>query len=290
MTPDVGDLLLGWFEREGRDLPWRHTRDPWAILVAELMSQQTQIARVIPRWHEFLERWPTATACAAEGPAGVVAAWVGLGYNRRAIDLHRAAVRIRDEHGGRVPGDLDTLLELPGVGPYTARAVLAFAHESDGVGVLDTNVARILARRAGARLGRAAAQRLADGIVPAGEGWRWNQAMLDLGATRCRARDPRCEICPVSRGCSWWEAGRPAPDPAVGSAGISGRQSRFEGSDRQGRGRLVAALGGGPVDAVDLAAVMGWTDDPERACRVAATLIADGLAVRDDAGTFRLPS
>mgnify|MGYP003939040293 FL=1 len=281
--------LLDWFDRLGRDLPWRRTRDPWAVLVAELMLQQTQVERVIPRWEAFLERWPEPEDCAAAPLGEVVTAWAGLGYNRRAVNLHRAAVAVCERHRGELPRDLDELLALPGIGPYTARAVLAFAYEDDRVGVLDTNVARVLARRTGRSLGRAEAQRAADAAVPPGEGWRWNQAMLDLGATRCRARQPDCEACPVASGCAWYEAGRSEPDPAVGSAGVSGGQSRFEGSDRQGRGRLVDALRLGPVEAADLARVAGWPDDPPRAARIAATLVRDGLAVEAD-GTYRLPT
>lgn len=281
--------LLRWFDEEGRDLPWRRIRDPWWILLAEAMSQQTQLARVVPRWEWFVDRWPTATDGANASPADLITAWAGLGYNRRARDLHRAAVLIRDRFGGAVPDRLEDLLTLPGVGPYTARAVLAFAHEVDGFGVLDTNVARVLARWHGRRLGRAEAQRLADSSVPVGEAWRWNQAMIDLGATRCRTRDPLCSTCPVSATCAWSTAGRPEPDPAVGSAGASGRQSRFEGSDRQGRGRLLDALRTGPVYPAEFASVMGWSDDEPRSHRVAATLVDDGLAVRGDDGALRLP-
>lgn len=294
ITPVVGErtgssppALLTWFDGRRRDLPWRRTRDPWRILVAELMLQQTQVARVVGRYEDFLDRWPTAEDC-ADAPVGdVVAAWAGLGYNRRAVFLHRAAVAVRDHHDGVLPDDLPGLLALPGIGPYTARAVLAFAHEAD-VGVLDTNAARVLARWAGAPLRPAAAQAAADHAVPPGAGWAWNQAMLDLGATVCRARTPDCDQCPVTGRCAWFALGRPDPDPAVGSAGVSGGQTRFEGSDRQGRGRLVDALRQGPVARTDVAAAMGWPDDPERAERVAASLVADGLAVHHGP-TLRLP-
>lgn len=289
MNDRDGEALLGWFRENGRDLPWRHTRDPWAILLAEAMSQQTQLARVIPRWSSFLHRWPTAASMADGTVAEVITAWAGLGYNRRARDLHRAAVRIRDEFAGTVPDSLEELMTLPGVGPYTARAVLVFAFEADGAGVLDTNVARILARRGGRRLGRAEAQRCADEAVPAGRSWAWNQAMLDLGAVVCRPRNPGCEVCPFDATCAWRAAGRPEPDPAIGSAGVSGRQSRFEGSDRQGRGRLLDALRIAPVPDAVLPEVMGWPDDERRARRVAGSLVDDGLAVRGDDGMLRLP-
>ena len=290
LDPVPTDLLLDWFAARSRDLPWRRTRDPWLVLVSELMLQQTQVARVVPRFETFAAAWPTPAAC-ADAPVGdVIAAWSGLGYNRRAVNLHRCAVAVVADHDGRVPDDLDDLLALPGIGPYTARAVLAFAFERDGFGVLDTNMARVLARRRGRPLRRAEAQAAADAAVPSGSAWAWNQAQLDLGATVCTARSPACDGCPVRVGCAWAAAGRPAPDPAVGSAGVSGGQSRFEGSDRQGRGRLVAAVRSGPVPSEDLARVMGWPDDPDRARRVAATVVADGLVDLDADGSHRLPA
>jgi A/G-specific adenine glycosylase len=171
------------------------------------------------------------------------------------------------------------LLALPGIGPYTARAVLAFAFEQD-VGVVDTNTARVLARTAGGSLSRPQAQARADDLVPAGRGWAWNQAMIDLGATVCTKRSPRCLDCPVAAWCSWRRAGQPSPDPAQHSVGTGGPQPSFAGSDRQGRGRLVAALRRGPVPLADLAPAAGWPGEAERASRVAAGLVADGLAVR----------
>ncbi|MFN8017624.1 MAG: A/G-specific adenine glycosylase [Acidimicrobiales bacterium] len=245
-VPARAEALLAWFAVRRRDLPWRRTRDPWAVLVSELMLQQTQVARVLPRYEAFLQRWPTPAACAAAPQAEVVTAWAGLGYNRRAVNLHRCAKEVVERHGGELPDDLGALLALPGIGPYTARAVLAFAFEADRVGVLDTNAARAHARWAGRPLKPKEAQLAADAVVPMGEGWAWNQAMLDLGATTCTARSPGCEGCPVARWCAWRAAGCPPPDPAVGSHGVAGRQSRFEGSDRQGRGRLVDALRRGP--------------------------------------------
>ncbi len=280
--------LGSWWTEAGRDLPWRRTRDPWAVLVAETMLQQTQVTRVIPRWTAFLARFPDPPACAAAAPAEVIAAWAGLGYNRRAVALHEAAVAAVERHGGCIPDDLDALLALPGVGPYTARAILAFAGGRD-VGVVDTNAARVLARAvAGVRLGRAGAQRLADGLVPPGGGWPHNQAMLDLGAAFCRPR-PHCGTCPVTEACRWASLGHPEPDPADGSAGVSGRQSAFAGSDRQGRGRLVAALRHGPVALVDLAATAGWPDEHDRVARIVAGLVADGLAEVDPNGGLTLP-
>ncbi len=245
------------------------------------MLVQTQVARVVPKYEAFLERFPEPAACAAAPAGDVLRHWAGLGYNRRALNLHRSASVVVERHGGAVPDSLAALLALPGVGPYTARAVLAFAFERD-VGVVDTNAARVLARWTGRPLGRAEVQGLADDAVPVGEGWRWNQAVLDLGATVCVARKPACDDCPVRSGCGWAAAGFAELDPVLGTAGSGARQSRFEGSDRQGRGRLVDALRAGPVDLAprNLAAVMGWPDDPDRAERVTAGVIADGLAER----------
>ena len=240
------------------------------------MLQQTQVTRVIHRWPRFLARFPTAAECADVPVGDVIDEWSGLGYNRRAVNLHRTATVVRDEFGGRLPSALDDLLALPGIGPYTARAVRAFAFELDD-GVVDTNVGRVLARVDGRSLGPVAAQRLADRLVPDGEGWAWNQAMMELGALLCRP-DPDCSCCPIADDCSWRGIG---PDPAVGSAAVSKGQSRFEGSDRQGRGRLVAALRAGPVASADLGTVMGWPGDPDRAARVARGVVADGLAVLD---------
>jgi A/G-specific adenine glycosylase len=243
------------------------------------MLQQTQVERVVPRFGAFLARFPTATACADASAADVIGEWAGLGYNRRALNLHRCATAVRDRHAGQLPADLAELLALPGIGPYTARAVLAFAHEAD-VGVLDTNARRVLARQ----LGRQPTQVDADAVVPRGAGWAWNQAMLDLGATVCRARVPACDRCPVTVACAWHRQGRPEPDPGASRS----KQSTFAGSDRQGRGRLVAALRRDAVAVGELAEVMGWPDDPDRAARVAATLVTDGLALVDDVG-YRLP-
>lgn len=288
--PDgLADTLLTWWGTVRRDLPWRRTRDPWAILVAELMLQQTQVSRVVPRYESFLDLFPTPAACADAAPGEVVRAWEGLGYNRRAINLHRAARAIVEHHEGALPDDLDALLALPGVGPYTARAVLAFAYERD-VGVVDVNAARFLARAvAGERLTPRRVQVLADAQVPPDRGWAWNQAVLDLGATVCTKRAPRCRSCPLAARCAWSLQGFAPPDPADGSAGTGGTQSTFAGSDRQGRGRLVQALRTGPVEVARLADVTGWPDDPDRAHRVADGLVSDGLAEYVD-GQLALPA
>ncbi len=282
MTTAFSEVVLAWGRQNYRDLPWRRIRDPWAILVSELMLQQTQVVRVLPCWTAFLVRFPTASACAAAPVSDVVRAWAGLGYNRRAVNLHRAAIVMVDCHGGSLPNDLEALLRLPGVGAYTARAVQAFAFGVD-VGLVETNGARLLARAvAGTPLTAADAQAQADALVPPGGGWEWNQAVMDLGSRVCRRRAPDCATCPVAGLCTWNRAGRRAPDPAEGSAGVGTRQSVFAGSDRQGRGRLVAALRLGPVRLDYLAHTAGWPADPDRARRMADALVAEGLARSDD--------
>jgi A/G-specific adenine glycosylase len=279
LTPLQRDLL-GWWADNGRDLPWRRTRDPWAVLVAELMLQQTQVPRVLARYPAFVAEFPSAPACAARPQADVVRAWAGLGYNRRAVNLHRCARAVVERHDGALPDDLPSLLALPGIGPYTARAVLVFAFEREH-GLVDTNAGRFVARALGGRaLGGTKAQATADAAVPAGRGWAWGQAVFDLGALVCTRRDPACSGCPIRDHCAWFGAGRPEPDPVDGSAGISRGQPPFAGSDRQGRGRLVAALRHGPVRLGELAATAGWPDDADRARRVASGLVADGLVVR----------
>lgn len=265
--------------RVERDFPWRRTREPWSILVAEYCCQQTQAARAVAAYERCCERFPTPAACADASRAEVLAAFAGLGYYRRAVSLHLAARAIVERHGGRVPDSLAALLALPGVGPYTARAVLAFAFERD-VGVVDTNVARVLARAvAGRALTAREAQALADDAVPVGGGWRHNQAMLDLGATHCGPR-PRCEGCPLASSCRWRRARYGGADPARASAGVSRPQRRFEGSTRQGRGRLLAAALLGPVADAALCEVTGWREDPVRAARAAASMVDEGILER----------
>ncbi len=275
------ERLLSWWSENGRDLPWRRSRDPWAVLVSETMLQQTQVPRVVDRWRRFLDRFPNVVVCAAASRADVVDEWSGLGYNRRAVFLHRAAQDCVERFGGELPTTVPELQSLPGIGPYTARAVMVFAHEAD-IGLVDTNAGRFVARAlAGRSLRAAEAQMMADGAVPDGWGWTWGQAVFDLGASICTKRSPSCDRCPIAGVCAWAVAGHPDPDPVLGSAGISAPQSRFEGSDRQGRGRLVLHLRDGSVRGDELASVMGWPADPDRAARVAESLVSDGLVVRD---------
>jgi A/G-specific adenine glycosylase len=217
----------------------------------------------------------------------VIRLWSGLGYNRRALNLHRAAVAIVEEHGGTVPADERELRTLPGVGPYTARAVLSFAFEDD-VAVVDTNVVRVLARcLAGVGLTVRDAQSLADRLLPAGRSWEFNQAMFDLGATVCTAARPACDRCPLRPQCRWRRDGLSDPDPWRASPSVR-PQAPFTGSDRQGRGRLIHALRHGTVAQDVLASACGWPEDPVRAERITASLVAEGFARWDDGHPPRL--
>ena len=270
---DAG-LVLAWGLPRLRDLPWRQTRDPWAILVAEVMLQQTQAERVVPKWRTFLAAYPTPETCARASLGDVLRLWQGLGYPRRARDLHHAATTIVERHGGAVPDGLAALRALPGVGAYTARAVRVFAFEADD-GVVETNIARLLARVAGARLTSRRVQAMADDHVPAGDGWAWNQVLMDLGATVCRPV-PRCAGCPVAGSCTWHRHGHPDPDPALRSAGVSTSQAPYDGSARQARGRVLHALTNGTAPADEFPA------------EIVDSLVADGLIVSDGSG-IRLP-
>jgi len=239
---DFDGLLLSWYSREARELPWRKTRDPYAILVSEVMLQQTQVERVIPRWLAWLERWPTPVALAAASPGDVIRAWQGLGYNRRALNLHRAARAIA-EHGWP-----ENLTDLPGVGAYTAAAVRSFAH-GEAVLPVDTNVRRIQ-------------ERTGHEFAP-----KCGQALMDLGATVCLARVPRCGMCPLADSCP--SRGR-RYEPLR-------RQSRFEGSFRQRRATLLRLVAEkpAPLAALDREAV--------------DALVSDGL-VEVDGDLIRLPT
>ncbi len=250
--------VLAWYDACGRDLPWRRTRDPYAILVSEFMAQQTQIARVLERYDRWLARWPTAQALAAATPAEVLTEWVGLGYNQRALRLQAAcAIVTRDGW----PPDRRGLRALPGVGPYTAAAVASFAF-GERVAAVDTNV-----RRVAARLGADPAT-----LLPATRHADWNQAAMELGARVCTARAPRCGECPAAAWCP--SRGRIEPSPA--RAATSPPQPRFEDTDRWARGRVIASLAAGD----GLPALLAG----DRLERVLAGLERDGLIERDDTG------
>jgi len=261
--------LLDWYARVKRPLPWRATRDPYALLVSEVMLQQTQAARVVPYYEAFLARFPDPHSLAAAAPRDVLAAWSGLGYNRRALAL-QAAARAVAEHGW--PADLT---ELPGVGPYTAAAVASFAWDAPHAAV-DTNVRRVLERFDGAARGPAAVAERAQALLPAGQAAAFNQAMMELGATVCRPRAPLCPACPVRAGCAAHAAGGPAaPPPRRRGA------ARFEDTDRWARGRIVAALLSGAPPPAEITG--------ERRARVLAALERDGLIARAADGSARLP-
>jgi A/G-specific adenine glycosylase len=247
--------LLAWFAGgAARDLPWRRTRDPYAILVSEVMLQQTQVARVRERYEAWLERWPTPDTLAAAPAADVLRAWSGLGYNRRALNLQRAAREVV-ERGG-FPREIAELERLPGIGPYTARAIACFAFDAQ-VTAFDTNVRRVLERTLATT----------DVPPPAGRAWDWNQALFDLGAQICLARVPRCQRCPLAERC---------PSRGLVFAPLR-RQSRFEGSRRQRRAALVRDLASGTRRDE------GYDRD------VVDSLLADGLAVRRADGLLALP-
>ena len=282
----VTGALLAWGETRLRDLPWRRTRDPWVILVSEVMLQQTSVARVLAKFDAFVNRYPRPGDL-AEAPLGeALVLWEGLGYPRRCRNLRDAASVVQREHAGRVPDDLDALLALPGVGPYTARAILAFAYGKD-VAVVDTNVARVLSRIVGEPMKLAVTQKVADDFVPTGRSWEWNQIMMDFGATLCTARTPACDRCSVSRMCAW-RGDNLRPDPAVSTQGTSRPQPKFEGSDRQARGRTLRAVSLQPLRVDEVIAAMEMLDDPERAHRILGQLLEEGLVVRVN-DTITLP-
>lgn len=243
------------------------------------MSQQTQIDRAVAKFGPFIEKFPTPASC-AQAPLGeLLVIWQGLGYPRRCRNLHASAQIMVREYGGQVPGTLDELLALPGIGPYTARAVLAFADGAD-VGVVDTNIARVFSRVVNRELRSRELQAIADEAVPRGCGWEWNQIIMDFGARMCMAQAPKCTECPVRSLCAWH--GGPDPDPAPGTAGTSKPQTRFEGSDRQARGRLMRALGDGGIERSRAPRIMGLQAHPDRSARVVESLLNDGLIVASD--------
>jgi A/G-specific adenine glycosylase len=255
------DAVLAWYRATRRDLPWRRTTDPYAILVSEVMLQQTRVARVVPRYEAWLAQWPTAAALAAASPRDVLAAWVGLGYNLRALRLRDACAAVARDGWPRSAGGLRT---LPGVGPYTAAAVASFAF-GEQVAAVDTNV-----RRLAARLGRDPRQ-----LLPPGRAAEWNQAAMELGALVCGARRADCGACPAAGACP--TAGRVVPPPRR----RPGSGERFADSDRYVRGRVVAALAGGGTLPHDVG--------EERLERALTGLERDGLVVRATDGAPRLP-
>lgn len=281
----LAERLLPWFERERRELPWRAPdAGAWAVLVSEIMLQQTQVARVEPKYRAFLARWPRPLDLAHAPTPELLALWQGLGYPRRALALQRAAVSIVDHHGGTVPDDLDALLALPGIGDYTARAVLAFAFGQRHA-VVDTNVRRVIAR---ARDGvahvapSAREHRELAALLPEDQrsATVLAAAIMELGALVCTARTPSCTRCPLSDVCAWRAAGYPEATRTVRT------QAAFAGSVRQARGMLLRALldAGGSAALTELRLVV--PDD--RFAPALDGLVRDGLAVRLD-GAVALP-
>jgi A/G-specific adenine glycosylase len=281
---DAGELV-GWYEEFQRDLPWRRPGvSAWQILVSEFMLQQTPVARVEPIWRDWVARWPTPSATASASAADVLRAWGKLGYPRRAKRLHECATVIAAEHGDVVPDDVDALLALPGVGTYTARAIACFAY-GRRVPVVDTNVRRVVARAVHGRADSPASVRdLADveAILPNdGRAPGFSIALMELGATVCTARSPRCGLCPLSV-CAWRSAGfPPSTTPAR-------RVQRYAGTDRQVRGRLLDVLraNDAPVDRAQLD--VAWLSDTAQRDRALGSLLTDGLVEQTADGLFAL--
>jgi A/G-specific adenine glycosylase len=279
--------LLGWYEREQRDLPWRRPGvSPWQVLVSEFMLQQTPVARVEPIWLAWVARWPTPSATAAASAADVLRAWGKLGYPRRAKRLHECALAIAAVHGDVVPADVETLLALPGIGAYTARAVACFAY-GQRVPVVDTNVRRVVARAVHGRADATAStspRDLADvsALLPDDDDApRFSVALMELGATVCTARSPRCGICPLSV-CAWRSAGYPAATTRAR------RTQRYAGTDRQVRGRLLDVLrdNDSPVARAELD--VAWLADTAQRDRALDSLLVDGLVEQTADGRFAL--
>jgi A/G-specific adenine glycosylase len=288
MTSPLHAPVLDWYAGHARDLPWRRPgTSPWGVLVSEIMLQQTPVARVLSAYLDWLRRWPTAAALAADPPGEAVRAWGRLGYPRRALRLHAAAQAIVDDHAGEVPTSYNDLLALPGLGSYTAAAVASFAFGARHA-VLDTNVRRVLARAVSGRALPAPTlttgeRRLAEELLPerAEVAAVWGVAVMELGALVCTARAPRCADCPLATTCAWRIAGKPEPDSRRPG-------QRYAGSDRQVRGRLLAVLreADGAVTSAALDAV--WDDDVQRN-RALAGLVDDGLVEPLGRETFSLP-
>jgi A/G-specific adenine glycosylase len=291
-TPEpalLHDRLLAWYDGHARDLPWREpSASAWAVLVSELMLQQTPVARVLPIYEAWLRRWPEPAALAASSTGDAVRAWGRLGYPRRALRLHAAAVAIVERHGGVVPAPYDDLLALPGVGDYTAAAVASFAYRRRHV-VLDTNVRRVLTRMvAGHEFPAPAVSRaereLASGLLPddGPTAAAWAVATMELGAVVCVAAAPRCAACPVDDLCAWRAAGYPPYD------GPPRRGQAYDGTDRQCRGRLLSVLrdAEGPVHRSALEAAWHIRDQRDRCLQ---WLVDDGLVARLSEESYALP-
>jgi A/G-specific adenine glycosylase len=282
MPPVAAELrrsIVRWFDRYERPLPWRST-DPWGVLVSEFMLQQTPVDRVLPVWQDWLERWPSAAALAQASQADALRAWGRLGYPRRAIRLHAAARAIVAEFAGEVPDTYEELRRLPGVGDYTAAAVLAFAFGQRSV-VLDVNIRRVFRRAIeGAEhptpATTAAERALAESLLPRrhDSAARWSAAVMELGALVCTSRSPRCGDCPIAKDCNWLNAGRPAGERPR-------QQAKFTGSDRQVRGLIMAALRESHTAVRSVEHI--WPDETQR-LRALGGLVSDGLIIETTKG------
>ncbi|GLZ32896.1 A/G-specific adenine glycosylase [Lentzea sp. NBRC 105346] len=281
------ELLLDWWDRTARDLPWRRPEcTAWGVLVSEIMLQQTPVSRVEPIWHEWLARWPVPSAMAAASQGEVLRAWGKLGYPRRALRLHEAATAIARDHGDIVPSDIETLESLPGIGSYTARAVAAFAY-GQRCAVVDTNVRRVVARAvhgAGDAGPPSTKRDLADveALLPADNAAVFSAALMELGALVCTAKGQRCADCPIYSECAWQRNGRPAYN------GPAKKVQQFAGTDRQVRGLLLDVLRGtsAPVPKAQLDVV--WPDVTQRE-KCLDSLLQDGLVEQTASGEFALP-
>ncbi|MDT5112765.1 MAG: A/G-specific adenine glycosylase [Mycobacterium sp.] len=284
LTVDPSELLR-WYGEAQRDLPWRRPGvSAWQILVSEFMLQQTPVARVEPSWLEWVARWPTPSATAAANAADVLRAWGKLGYPRRAKRLHECATAIATEHGDVVPDDVEVLLTLPGVGAYTARAVACFAYRQR-VPVVDTNVRRVVARVVHGRADSPASVRdLADveALLPNdADAPRFSVALMELGATVCTARSPRCGVCPLSV-CAWRAAGYPPADTPAR------RPQRYAGTDRQVRGKLLDVLRDNATPVTRAQLDVAWLSDTAQRDRALDSLLTDGLVEQTADGGFAL--
>ncbi|OMC27922.1 adenine glycosylase [Mycobacterium sp. GA-1841] len=283
MSIDAGELV-GWYESAQRDLPWRRPGvSAWQILVSEFMLQQTPVARVEPIWLAWIDRWPTPSATAAAGAAEVLRAWGKLGYPRRAKRLHECAVVIAEEYGDEVPTDVDTLLSLPGIGAYTARAVACFAYRAS-VPVVDTNVRRVVTRVLHGQADAPARARDLDDVAallpPDATAPTFSAALMELGAVVCTSRSPRCGNCPLSS-CRWRSAGYPA-------ATIARRVQRYAGTDRQVRGKLLDVLRASTSPVTRSQLDVAWLSDPAQRDRALDSLLVDGLVEQTVDGRFAL--
>lgn len=285
---DLHARIVSWYAANARDLPWRSAdATPWGVLVSEVMLQQTPVARVLPAWEAWMRAWPRPGDLAAVAPGEAVRAWGRLGYPRRALRLHQAAVTLTERHDGEVPADVGALRALPGVGDYTAHAVATFAFGQRHV-VLDTNVRRVLGRAVGgsaqppAHLTVAERRRAEDLLPDAALAPTWAVGVMELGALVCTAAAPRCGACPVADLCRWRAAGHPA------STGPTRPPQTYAGTDRQCRGRLLGVLrdASGSVTTAQLAAV--W-EPAEQRNRCLASLLEDGLVVGEGDGRYALP-